>query len=104
MTLTVMAARYGSTWRVVSFTVYGSTLLLPFSPRRLSHHSAATRAPLDARLRPFGHLSVYCRDVHAVSAGDDAQHDRPGAADCGLDAGVFGIAFKIAVYRPISQA
>ncbi|MCO5191100.1 MAG: hemolysin III family protein [Anaerolineae bacterium] len=37
VTLTVMAARYGSTWHVVSFTVYGSTLLLLFLASTLYH-------------------------------------------------------------------
>jgi len=55
--LVVLAAIYGDTWRVVSFTIYGSSLIILYSASTLYH---GVRHPKVKRvLRTFDHTSIY---------------------------------------------
>ena len=55
--LVVLAAIYGDVWRVVSFTIYGSSLIILYSASTLYHsiqHPRAKRV-----LRTMDHASIY---------------------------------------------
>ncbi|MEX0891929.1 MAG: hemolysin III family protein [Gemmatimonadota bacterium] len=55
--LMVQAVAGGDTWRIVSFAIYGTTLVLLYTASALYH--AATRQSLKARLRVLDHASIY---------------------------------------------
>ena len=55
--LVALAARYGDTWQIVSFAVFGASLVLLYSASTLYHSVQQPR--LKAALRKLDHASVY---------------------------------------------
>lgn len=54
--LVAMGAQKGDVWRIVSFAVYGTTLVMLFSVSTLYHWS---RGPLKAVFRKIDHCAIY---------------------------------------------
>jgi len=57
VTLTMLAARTGDAWKVVSVVVFGSTLILLYLASTLYH--AATSLRIKARLKVLDHAAIY---------------------------------------------
>lgn len=55
--LIVLAALYGDIWRIVSFSIYGSSLILLYLASTLYHSLQSPR--VKAVLRKFDHASIY---------------------------------------------
>ncbi len=56
MILVVLAARQGDPWKIVSFSIYGTTLLLLYTFSALYHSSHGKAKKV---FRKFDHLSIY---------------------------------------------
>lgn len=56
MLLVVLAARQGDPWKIVSFSIYGTTLLLLYTFSALYHSSHGKAKKV---FRKFDHLSIY---------------------------------------------
>ena len=56
MSLVVLAARQGDPWKIVSFSIYGTTLLLLYTFSALYHSSHGKAKKV---FRKFDHLSIY---------------------------------------------
>lgn len=57
ITLVVLAVLYGDIWRIISFSIYGSSLLLLYLASTLYHSLQSPR--VKAVLRKFDHASIY---------------------------------------------
>jgi hemolysin III len=55
--LVVLAAVYGNTWQVISFTIYGSSLIILYFASTLYHSIQRPRAK--KLFRTFDHISIY---------------------------------------------
>jgi hemolysin III len=55
--LVVKASLYGNVWRVVSFSIFGTSLLVLYAASTLYHNSKAQK--LRKRLNIFDHASIY---------------------------------------------
>ena len=55
--LVVLGAFSGDVWKIVSFTIYGTTLVLLYSFYKLYHNAAQGR--FKAFMQKVGHISIY---------------------------------------------
>ena len=55
--LTVFAAKYGDAWRVISFSIYGTTLIILYTSSTLYH--SFPRGRVKRLFRIFDHSSIY---------------------------------------------
>ena len=55
--LVVFSSRYGSTWHIVSFTIYGATLVILYLASTLFH--SVQKQPIRNYLNIFDHSSIY---------------------------------------------
>ena len=92
--LIVQAAQHGTAWHVVSYTIFGATLIMLYLASTL-HHSIPTTRQVFFRIDQAAIFLLDCRHVHALHAGH-ACAARWGWTLFGIVWGlaVFGVVFK----------